>query len=99
MSSESVETKDLINDCDSLSDITKLLSKTNSNDYEIHKKFDYLSSHFDIKISNIEDIRNSDILCSDIRNHEKVSINNMKTILSNQPKINFEISNYISFLI
>uniref|UniRef100_A0A0N5C2T3 BTB domain-containing protein n=1 Tax=Strongyloides papillosus TaxID=174720 RepID=A0A0N5C2T3_STREA len=99
MSSESIQIKDLINDCDTLSNITKLLSKTNLNDYEIHKKFDYLSSCFDIQISNIEDIRNSDILCNNMYDNEKVSINDMKTILSDQPKINFEINNFISFSI
>uniref|UniRef100_A0A0N5BK47 NAD_synthase domain-containing protein n=1 Tax=Strongyloides papillosus TaxID=174720 RepID=A0A0N5BK47_STREA len=95
MSSENIK----INDCDSLSDITKLLSKTNSSDYEIHKKFDYLSSSFEIKISNIEDIRNSDILCNNICGCENVPINDMKTILSNQPKINFEMNTFVSFLI
>uniref|UniRef100_A0A0K0FW32 BTB domain-containing protein n=1 Tax=Strongyloides venezuelensis TaxID=75913 RepID=A0A0K0FW32_STRVS len=99
MSSGNINIKDLINDCDTLSDITKLLSKTNSIDYEVHKKYDYLLSCFDIKLSNIDDIRNSDILCSNMYDHEKISINDMKTILSSQPKINFEINNFISFLV
>uniref|UniRef100_A0A0K0EUD8 TIR domain-containing protein n=1 Tax=Strongyloides venezuelensis TaxID=75913 RepID=A0A0K0EUD8_STRVS len=95
MSSKIIE----INDSDSLSDITKLISKTNSSNFEIHTRFDYLSSRFEIKISDIKDIRNSDILCSNICETEKISINDMKTILSNQAKINFEMNTIVSFLI
>uniref|UniRef100_A0A0N5CAN3 AP_endonuc_2 domain-containing protein n=1 Tax=Strongyloides papillosus TaxID=174720 RepID=A0A0N5CAN3_STREA len=34
-----------------------------------------------------------------MHDNEKVSVNDMKTILSNQPKINFENNNFISFLL
>uniref|UniRef100_A0A0K0E2U6 BTB domain-containing protein n=1 Tax=Strongyloides stercoralis TaxID=6248 RepID=A0A0K0E2U6_STRER len=84
MSSEDINTPKMIDD---------------SNDHEIHKIFNDFSSCFNLKTANINDINNSDILCSDNYLSEKISLEEVKRKISNEEKISFEFADSIVFII
>ncbi|CEF59296.1 Hypothetical protein SRAE_X000104700 [Strongyloides ratti] len=99
MTSENSDSHNLINNYDSLLNSTNALNMVDNNDCEIHKTFKRFSNHFTLQIANIEDIKNSDILCKNYFMNESITIEEMKKNILNVEEINFEITKYIIFTI